>query len=78
MPDENGRLTTPEIVELIQQGERVEVEVTHKHSGTVIYFTPYSITVDPGTREVVTSADKADQIGQAFGAWAQYKRGELT
>lgn len=75
MPDKNGRLTTEEIVELIRQGERVEVEVTPSHSGTVFWFSPHAITVDPGTKELVLSADKADQLGQAFSTWADTKKG---
>lgn len=75
MPDQNGRLTTLEIVELIQQGEKVEVEVTTSHSGTIFYFSPRAITVDPGVKEMVLSPGKADQISQAFAAWAEFKRG---
>jgi hypothetical protein len=73
MPDKNGRLTTEEIVELIRQGESVEVEVTPDHSGTVFWFSRHAITVDPGIKELVLSPDKADQIGQAFTAWAETK-----
>jgi len=74
MPDRNGRLTTAEIVELIQQGEKVGVEITEDHSGTVIWFGRYDITVDPGIKETVLNPNKADQIGQAFITWAAVKR----
>ena len=75
MPDQNGRLTTLEIVELIQQGVTVGVEVTPSHSGTVFWFSPRIITVDPGTKELVFSTHKARQIGEAFIAWADTRGG---
>lgn len=74
MPDKNGRLTTAEIVELIKEDEAVGVEITHDHGGTMIWFGHYAITVEPGIKEMVMSADKADQLGQAFTTWATVKR----
>lgn len=77
MPDKNGRLTTAEIVELIQEGEAVGVEFTHDHGGTMIWFGRYGITVDPGIKELVVDPNKADQIGQAFIAWAAIRKERL-
>lgn len=67
------RLTTAEIVELIMQGEKVDVEFTHDHAGTIVTFDSRAITVDPGKRELVFSTAKARQVGEAFIAWAEAK-----
>lgn len=74
MPDRNGRLTADEIVELIEEGETVEVEFTTSHAGTILSFGRHAITVDPGKKEQVFTPAKAIEIGRAFIAWGETKR----